>query len=154
MAVSSDVAWAVVRNNSAFLLKKRGCPKPFNTDPLNLTNKNAKRYCGLVNPKAVGISLMTLKNNQLPNKPAYVLSVKNPSSAFKPAKNVSTFKINTKADRSRVSKVRSLVSKTVRKDLTKAALRRLCAVLRGQKTLKLKNKASTKTTKVSKKTTK
>ena len=53
--MSSDIIWAVTRNNSAYLLKKRGCPNPFNTDPLNLTNKNSQRYVGMVNAKAVGI---------------------------------------------------------------------------------------------------
>merc|ERR1712001_511215 len=59
--MSSDITWAIIRNNSAFLLKKRGCPKPFNTDPLNLTNKNAKRYVGMVNAKAVGIQALPKK---------------------------------------------------------------------------------------------
>ena len=54
--VSSDIAWAVIRNNSSFLLKKRGVKKPFSTEPCNLTNKNAQRYNGLVNSKAVGVS--------------------------------------------------------------------------------------------------
>ena len=54
--VSSDIAWAVIRNNSSFLLKKRGVKKPFSTEACNLTNRNAQRYNGLVNAKAVGIS--------------------------------------------------------------------------------------------------
>ena len=54
--VSSDIAWAVIRNNSSFLLKKRGVKKPFSTEPCNLTNRNTQRHNGLVNSKAVGIS--------------------------------------------------------------------------------------------------
>ncbi len=54
--MSSDVAWAVTRNNSAYLLKKRGVAKPFSSDPLNLTNKHSQRYTGLVNKKAIGIA--------------------------------------------------------------------------------------------------
>ena len=54
--MSSDIAWAITRNNSAFLLKKRNCPKPFSTDPMNLTNKHSQRYVGLVNKKAVAIA--------------------------------------------------------------------------------------------------
>jgi hypothetical protein len=42
--VSADVAWAVIRNNSAFLLKKRGVKKAFSTEPCNLTNVNSQRY--------------------------------------------------------------------------------------------------------------
>ena len=54
--VSSDIAWAVIRNNSSFLLKKRGVKKPFSTEPCNLTNRNTQRHNGLVNSKAVDIS--------------------------------------------------------------------------------------------------
>ena len=54
--MSSDIAWAITRNNSAFLSKKRNCPKPFSTDPMNLTNKHSQRYVGLVNKKAVAIA--------------------------------------------------------------------------------------------------
>merc|ERR1711970_837112 len=54
--VTSDIAWAVIRNNSSFLLKKRGVKKPFSTEPCILTNRNAQRYNGLVNNKAVGVS--------------------------------------------------------------------------------------------------
>ncbi len=46
--VSADVAWAVIRNNSAFLLKKRGVKKAFSTEPCNLTNVNSQRYIKLV----------------------------------------------------------------------------------------------------------
>ena len=59
--MSSDITWAIIRNNSAFLLKKRGCPKPFSTDPLNLTNKNSQRYVGMVNEKAVGVQPLNKK---------------------------------------------------------------------------------------------
>ena len=54
--VSSDIAWAVIRDSSSFLLKKRGVKKPFSTEPCNLKNVNAKRFNGLVNEKVVGIS--------------------------------------------------------------------------------------------------
>merc|ERR1712020_680618 len=54
--MSSDIAWAITRNNSAYLLKKRNCPKPFSTDPMNLVNKHSQRYTGLVNKKAVAIA--------------------------------------------------------------------------------------------------
>ena len=54
--MSSEIAWAITRNNSAFLLKKRNCPKPFSTDPMNLTNKHSQRYTGLVNKKAVAVA--------------------------------------------------------------------------------------------------
>ena len=77
--MSSDIAWAVTRNNSAFLLKKRGCPKPFSTDPLNLTNKNSQRYNGYLNKKAVGIQAMDK---------GFAVSVKKPSRANRPGRNI------------------------------------------------------------------
>lgn len=36
-------------------LVKRSHGQPFSKDPLNLTNKNSRKYSGLVNPKAIGI---------------------------------------------------------------------------------------------------
>merc|ERR1712154_477988 len=72
ITMSSDIAWAVTRNNSAFLLKKRGCPKPFSTDPLNLTNKNSQRYNGYLHKKAVGIAALDK---------GFAVSVKKPSRA-------------------------------------------------------------------------
>merc|ERR1712198_254211 len=56
MNVSSEIAWGIIRDNSCFLLKKRGVKKPFSTEACNLTNRNAMRYNGLVNTKAVGVS--------------------------------------------------------------------------------------------------
>merc|ERR1712027_224275 len=55
--MSSDIAWAVTRNNSAFLLKKRNCNKPFSTEPMNLKNVHCKRFSGLCNDKAVGVQV-------------------------------------------------------------------------------------------------
>ena len=77
--MSSDIAWAVTRNNSAFLLKKRGCPKPFSTDPLNLTNKNSQRYNGYLHKKAVGIAAMDK---------GFAVSVKKPSRASRPGRSI------------------------------------------------------------------
>ena len=79
--MSADIAWAVTRNNSAFLLKKRGCPKPFSTDPLNLTNKNSQRYAGYLQKKAIGVAPGA-------EGKGFVLSVKAPVNANKPGKGV------------------------------------------------------------------
>merc|ERR1712037_506408 len=72
-----EIAWGIIRDNSCFLLKKRGVKKPFSTEPCNLTNKNAMRYNGLVNNKVVGVSaaadnkgfVMTTKRAKLAHKP-------------------------------------------------------------------------------------
>jgi len=75
--MSSDVAWAITRNSSAFLLKKRGCPKPFSTDPLNLTNKHSQRYSGIVNPKAIGLA-------PGPDNKGFTVVIKKPKKIYKP----------------------------------------------------------------------
>merc|ERR1712080_374550 len=78
MNVSSEIAWGIIRDNSSFLLKKRGVKKPFSTEACNLTNRNAMRYNGLVNTKAVGVSaaadnkgfVVTTKRAKLSHKPS------------------------------------------------------------------------------------
>ena len=94
--MSSDIAWAVTRNNSAYLLKLRGGQKPFSTDPLNLTNKNSQRYNGYLHKKAVGVTA---------GDKGFVLSVKAPSRANRPAKNVVKTEMTSGA-RSSLNKVR------------------------------------------------
>lgn len=44
--VSADLIWEVTRNTSAFLLKRREAGGvQFSRDPLNLTNKHARKVC-------------------------------------------------------------------------------------------------------------
>jgi large subunit ribosomal protein L28e len=78
---SADVAWAVIRNNSAFLLKKRGVKKAFSTEPCNLTNVNSQRYNGLVNAKALGISAG-------PDNKGFVLTTKRSKLSHRPVKSL------------------------------------------------------------------
>merc|ERR1712066_724734 len=138
--MSSDIAWAVTRNNSAFLLKKRGCPKPFSTDPLNLTNKNSMRYNGYLHKKAVGIAALDK---------GFAVSVKKPSRASRPGRSIQRSEMKT-GGRASLNKVKSLmVKQRYRKDLTKAALRRAAAVLRSQKPLPARKGAKTTSSKKS-----
>ena len=130
--MSSDIAWAIVRNNSAYLSKKRGCPKPFNTDPLNLTNKNSKRYVGLVNTKAVGIQPLPKKFAD--KEKGFVLTVKK-GNANRPVNSKASVTMKSGA-RASLPKIRSMLGKQrYRKDLTKAALRRASAIIRSEKPL-------------------
>ena len=126
--MSTDVAWSIVRNNSAFLLKKRNCPKPFSTDPLNLTNRYSKRYNGFVNNKAVGIQAAA-------NGQGLTLTLKNARLANRPAKSTNTTALKARG-RATLSTVRNVITKTrYRKDLRKAALRRTALILRSQRPL-------------------
>jgi large subunit ribosomal protein L28e len=53
--MSSHLTWMIIRNNNAYLLKKRDVKKPFSTEPNNLNNLSSFRYSGLVHKKSVGI---------------------------------------------------------------------------------------------------
>jgi len=126
--VSSDIAWAVIRNNSSFLLKKRGVKKPFSTEPCNLTNRNAQRYNGLVNSKAVGVSAAA-------DNKGFVLTTKRSKCGNKPNKALVATTMKAGARRSLRSVKSVLVKGRYRKDLTKAALRRAAVIARSQKPL-------------------
>eukprot|EP00092_Neocalanus_flemingeri_P007350 GFUD01007937.1.p3 GENE.GFUD01007937.1~~GFUD01007937.1.p3 ORF type:complete len:140 (+),score=40.75 GFUD01007937.1:59-478(+) len=126
--VSSDIAWAVIRDNSCFLLKKRGVKKPFSTEPCNLTNKNAMRYNGLVNSKVVGVSPAA-------DNKGFVLTTKRAKLAHRPGKAMCATIMKAGAGRSLHKMKSALVKQRYRKDLTKAALRRAAAISRSQKAL-------------------
>merc|ERR1712193_68690 len=125
--IMSEIAWAITRNNSAFLLKKRGCPKPFSTDPMNLTNKHSLRYTGLVNKKAVGVAPAA-------DGKGFNVTVKG-GKGSKIAKGKQTVTMKAGPRRS-LHKVKALIVKQrYRKDLAKAALRRAAIIVRSQKPL-------------------
>merc|ERR1711933_150181 len=125
--MSSDIAWAITKNNSAYLLKKRNCPKPFSTDPMNLTNKHCKRFVGLVNKKALAIAPAS-------DNKGFTVTIKKGSSN-RPGKNKDTVTMKAGPRRS-LHKVKALIVKQrYRKDLTKAALRRAAIIVRSQKPL-------------------
>jgi len=53
--MSAHLTWLIIRNNNAYLLKKRNIKKPFSTEANNLTNLSSFRYSGLIHKKSVGI---------------------------------------------------------------------------------------------------
>merc|ERR1739848_478805 len=125
--MSAEIAWAVTRNNSAFLLKKRNCPKPFSTDPMNLTNKHSQRYTGLVNKKAVAVAPAA-------DNKGFTVTIKG-GKGSKVAKSKQTVTMKAGPRRS-LHKVKALIVKQrYRKDLTKAALKRAAIIVRSQKPL-------------------
>jgi large subunit ribosomal protein L28e len=139
--MSSDLAWAITRNNSAFLLKLRGAPKPFSTDPLNVTNKNSQRYNGYLTGKGVGITALDK---------GFALTVKKPTRSNRPGQSLIRTEMKS-GSRTSLHKVKSLLMKQrYRKDLTKATLRKASAIIRSQKPLparkgaKIAKTASTK----------
>merc|ERR1712243_105024 len=126
--VSADIAWAVIRDNSSFLLKKRGVKKPFSTEACNLTNRNSQRYNGIVNSKVVGVSAAA-------DNKGFVLTTKKAKLAYKPGKSLVAATMKAGPGRSLHKMKGALVKQRYRKDLTKAALRRAAAICRSQKAL-------------------
>merc|ERR1712179_72943 len=110
-----------------FLLKKRGVPKPFSVEALNLTNRNSARYNGLVNAKAVGVSAA-------PDNKGFV-TTKRCRMSHKPAKCLVNTTMTTGLGRSLHKTKGALIKQRYRKDLTKAAMRRAAAIVRSQKPL-------------------
>ncbi|CAH2001825.1 unnamed protein product [Acanthoscelides obtectus] len=75
--MSSHLVWSIIRNNNAFLLKKRNISKPFSTEPNNLTNVNSFRYNALIDKKSVGIV-------DAPDKKGFTVVYKKASTQNKP----------------------------------------------------------------------
>ncbi|KAK0167476.1 hypothetical protein PV327_004871 [Microctonus hyperodae] len=129
--MSSHLNWMIIRNNNAFLLKKRNISKPFSTEPNNLTNLSSYRYSGLVHKKTVSII-------DTPDKKGFTVVVKKAKSVNKPAKATIQRTMKAGARRSLHKLKTLLLSTKYRRDLNKAALRRASAVLRSQKPLPAK----------------
>ena len=124
--MSTDVCWAVTRNNSCYLLKKRNCPKPFSTDPMNLTNVHSQRYSGLVNSKAIGVQAPKSGNG-------LEVTLKKAKSGNKPGKSTTSSVLKSGPRRSVPTLKRLIHRQRYRKDLCAAALRRASALCRSQK---------------------
>lgn len=129
--MSSHLNWMIIRNNNAFLLKKRNINKPFSTEPSNLTNLSSYRYSGLVHRKSVGIV-------DTPDKKGFTVVYKKANKITKPAKATVRSTMKSGARRSLYKLRRLLKANKYRVDLTKVALRRASAVLRSQKPLPAK----------------
>merc|ERR1712096_578361 len=113
-----------IRNNSSYLLKKRGVKKPFSTEPCNLLQTNSQRNNGLVRKKAVGISAAA-------DNKGFVFTTKRAS----PANTMVSVTMKAGATRSLHRVKGALLKQRYRKDLSKAALRRASAIISSQKPL-------------------
>ncbi|CAH2088015.1 unnamed protein product [Euphydryas editha] len=129
--MSSHLNWMIIRNNNAFLVKKRNIKKPFSKEPNNVTNLNAYRYNGLIHKKAIGV----VEN---PNRKGFTVVYKKAKATNKPAKNLIRRPFKAGARRS-LHKVKRLIrANNYRTDLAKATLRRASAILRSQRPIKEK----------------
>ncbi|KAB0796578.1 hypothetical protein PPYR_10639 [Photinus pyralis] len=120
------LVWGMIRNNNAFLIKKRNIKKPFSAEPFNLTNLSSYKYSGLVHKKAVGIV-------DAPDKKGFTVVYKKQKKQFCPAKNVVKTTMKSGPRRSLHNLKRLMNCNKYRMELTKSALRRASAVLRSQK---------------------
>ncbi|GJQ71184.1 structural constituent of ribosome [Trypoxylus dichotomus] len=137
--MSSHLVWSIIRNNNAFLLKKRNINKPFSTESNNLTNLSSYRYNGLIHKKSVGIV-------DAPDRKGFTVVYKKASKHNKPRKNT-TKRIMKSGPRRSLYKLKRLLNKNrYRTDLTKVALRRASAILRSQKAIPQKKPKATKKT--------
>merc|ERR1712215_661530 len=120
-----DLAWEIVRNNHAYLLKKRNVKMPFSSEPNNLMNVNSLRYNGFCPKKVIGISAKGKKGIELTYKTA--------KHQNKPGKNLIKTTIEYGPRRAHDSIRKFINDNKYRKDLKKAALRRVSAILRSQR---------------------
>lgn len=121
----------IIRNNNAFLVKKRNVKKPFSKEPNNVTNLNSYRYSGLVHKKAISV----VEN---PDRKGFTVVYKKAKATNKPVKNLvrRPFKVGARRSLYKVKKL--LKANNYRTDLTKATLRRASAILRSQRPIKAK----------------
>ncbi|CAG9782195.1 unnamed protein product [Diatraea saccharalis] len=129
--MSSHLNWMIIRNNNAFLVKKRNIKKPFSKEPNNVTNLNSFRYNGLIHKKSVSV----VEN---PDRKGFTVVYKKAKATHHPAQNSMRRPFKAGARRS-LYKVRRLLKKNhYRTDLCKATLRRASAILRSQRPIKAK----------------
>ncbi|XP_059477952.1 large ribosomal subunit protein eL28 [Neocloeon triangulifer] len=129
--IPAHLSWAIIRNNNAFIMKRRNITKPFSTEPNNLSNLASFRFNGLIHKKTIGIE--PAKDNK-----GFQLVWKKTRNQHRLAKltNKTTMKAGPRRS---LYKLRKFILKNgYRKDLTKAALRRASAVLKSQRPLPAK----------------
>eukprot|EP00123_Amoebidium_parasiticum_P019257 comp24382_c0_seq1/m.46653 comp24382_c0_seq1/g.46653 ORF comp24382_c0_seq1/g.46653 comp24382_c0_seq1/m.46653 type:complete len:137 (-) comp24382_c0_seq1:62-472(-) len=131
--MSADLQWEVVKSQSSFLVKRNGLV--LTREPNNLTQLNARKYSGLVNKKAAGITAA---------EKGIVLSVRTKAPIAKPKKAFRTVTLNAKNGSRRV--LRSVAGE-VPASLKAAALKRATQILLSQKAGPKKAGNKTKRTK-------
>ncbi|KAI1777863.1 60S ribosomal protein L28 [Hypoxylon cercidicola] len=126
--ISSDLVWEIVRSNNAYLAKSKvSGGVQFSRDPLNLVNKNSRKYAGFVNEKAIGI--------QPAEKGGVKVITKKESAALKPAK--STVEVTHSGGQATKKIYKTVASQTAkngyRADLREAAVSRVSNIRKSQK---------------------
>ncbi|KAI0537360.1 ribosomal L28e protein family-domain-containing protein [Xylaria digitata] len=120
---SADLVWEIVRNNNSFLVKRKASGGvQFSRDSLNLTNKNARKWAGFVNDKAIGV---------VPgDKEAVKVLSKKTSESNKPAKAITetVYSGGKSARKTYVAVANQAAKSNYRADLREAAVARASAI--------------------------
>ena len=130
--MSAELCWSIIRKNSCFLKKSQGLT--LTREPNNLTGINSFKYNGLVNRKTVGV-------DAAPSGKGVVLSIRKTKGGSRPAKALN--KTTVQGSRHAIKTIQNtLGANGYRKDLTKAAVKKACAVIRSQNTTVVKQNKS------------
>merc|ERR1711899_380418 len=130
--MSAELCWSILRKNSSFLVKSHGLT--LTKEPNNLTNLNSFKYNGVVNKKTVGVEAA-------PSGKGVVLSLRKTKGRNCPAKSIS--KTTLQGSRHTIKTIRNTLNANgYRKDLTDAAVKRACALIRSQNTSVVKKRRS------------
>merc|ERR1719250_94109 len=133
--MSAELCWSIIRKNSCFLLKNNGLQ--LTMEPNNLAGVNTFKHNGLVNKKTVGV-------DAAPDGKGVVLSIRKTKGSRRPAKALN--KTTVQGSRHAIKVIQNtLGANGYRKDLTKAAVKKACALIRSQNaTVVKKNKSRRK----------
>merc|ERR1712001_20648 len=131
--MSAELCWSIIRKNSCFLKKSQGLT--LTREPNNVTGLNSFKYNGLVNKKTVGVEAPTS------GAKGVELTLRKTKGANRPATSLSKSRIQGSRHAIKVIK-NTLGSNGYRKDLTSAAVKKACAIIRSQNTSVVKKNKS------------
>ena len=124
--MAADLQWAIIRNNSCFIVKSLGTT--LSRDPNNITGTNSFKSNGLVNKKVVGVNAADK---------GVVLTTK--------AKGSLTKSTLSRGGRRTIKTIRAATTGShYRPDLTDAAIRKASAITRSQKNKSVAKRRSRK----------
>merc|ERR1711973_44035 len=132
ITMSAELCWSIIRKNSCFLKKSHGLT--LTKEPNNLTGISTLKYNGLVNKKTVGV-------DPAPSGKGVVLSIRKAKGGRRPAMALS--KTTVQGSRHTIKTIQNTLNANgYRKDLTKSAVKKACALIRSQNTAVVKKNKS------------
>ncbi|KAI0105570.1 ribosomal L28e family protein [Nemania sp. FL0031] len=129
--VSADLVWEIVRSNNSFLVKRKASGGvQLSRDTLNLTNKNARKWAGFVNDKALGVVPA--------EKGGVKVLSKKPEASSQPAKSITetTYSGGKSTRKTYVAVANQAAKNGYRADLRAAAVARASAIRHSYKETK------------------